>query len=159
MTINFDMDGTLANLYGVDRWLENLRGGHTRPYRTAKSMVNARAFQNRINALQALGVEINIISWTAKDGTLDYNARVERAKREWLAKHYPRIEFDGITIVEYGAPKQMFSTDDLNILFDDNADVRKEWASAMEQGAYYVAFDVDNIITKLDDILEWVREM
>lgn len=158
MTINFDMDGTIANLYGVDKWLENLRGGYTRPYRTAKSMVNARAFQNRIIALQNLGVEIKIISWTSKEGTSNYNTKVEKAKLDWLAKHYPRIDFDGIAIVDYGTPKQMFADDDLNILFDDNSEVRESWNQATTEDSYFVAFDVDNIIEKLDDILEWVRE-
>lgn len=154
MTINFDMDGTLANLYGVDRWLENLRGEYTRPYRTAKSMVNARAFQNRIEALQKAGIEIKIISWTAMDATPEYNDRVTIAKINWLEKHYPRIIFDDIIIRAYDTPKHLFATDDINILFDDNAKVREEWENHLSSN---IAYDVDNIIAKLDEILEWVR--
>ena len=31
ITINFDMDGTLANLYGVENWLEMLEAEDTTP--------------------------------------------------------------------------------------------------------------------------------
>ena len=34
--INFDMDGTLADFYGVDGWLEYLVNKNAYPYATAK---------------------------------------------------------------------------------------------------------------------------
>ena len=40
MTIWFDMDGTIADLYGVDGWLDNLINEDTRPYDIAKPLVN-----------------------------------------------------------------------------------------------------------------------
>ena len=34
ITINFDMDGTIADLYGVENWLEYLIAGDTFPTQT-----------------------------------------------------------------------------------------------------------------------------
>lgn len=37
-TIYFDMDGTIANLYGVDNWLPRLRSEDATPYEEACPM-------------------------------------------------------------------------------------------------------------------------
>ena len=34
-TLVFDMDGTIANLYAVENWLEDLRSENPRPYEVA----------------------------------------------------------------------------------------------------------------------------
>ena len=39
-TIWFDMDGTIANLYGVDNWLPMLREYNPAPYAEAEVMLN-----------------------------------------------------------------------------------------------------------------------
>ena len=78
--INFDMDGTIADLYGVDGWLNDLINGDTRPYDIAKPLVNMSALARRLNTLQRKGYIINIISWTSKSGTAEYNERVKVAK-------------------------------------------------------------------------------
>ena len=38
--INFDMDGTLADFYGVDNWLEYLVNKDAYPYAAAKPLMN-----------------------------------------------------------------------------------------------------------------------
>ena len=38
--ICFDMDGTIANLYGEKNWLERLRNEDETPYANAKPLVN-----------------------------------------------------------------------------------------------------------------------
>ena len=40
MTIYFDMDGTIANLYGVENWLDYLMNEKTVPYDIASPMVD-----------------------------------------------------------------------------------------------------------------------
>ena len=40
MKIWFDMDGTIANLYGVDGWLSALNAFDPSPYEIAKPLVN-----------------------------------------------------------------------------------------------------------------------
>ena len=40
--INFDMDGTLVDFYGVEGWLDDLMNRNTRPYREAKPRITER---------------------------------------------------------------------------------------------------------------------
>jgi len=136
--INFDMDGTLANFYGVDGWLECLINGDATPYAVAKPLFNFSALARRLNTLQRNGYEICIISWLAKNSTADFDARVAEVKKEWLKKHLPSVKWDRITIVPYGTPK---STCGEGILFDDEEPNRKEW-----QGT---AYNVENILEVL----------
>lgn len=140
-TINFDMDGTFVDLYGVENWLEYLTNEDTTPYEIAKPLLNMSLFARLINRLQQEGWEIGVISWLSKNGTNDYNRKVIKAKRDWLAKHLPSVEWDRVTIVEYGTPKQVFCDYEGDILFDDEENNRKNWNG--------VAFDVDNIIEVL----------
>ena len=104
--INLDMDGTFVDLYGVNNWLENLINKSTRPYEIAKPLVNLSALARVLNRKQREGYQINVISWTAKNSTQEYNKRVEEAKRTWLAKHLPSVKFDNISIehVREGLP-------------------------------------------------------
>ena len=55
ITINFDMDGTIADLYGVENWLDYLIAENTRPYAIAKPLVNLSALARKLNALQRMG--------------------------------------------------------------------------------------------------------
>lgn len=140
--ICFDMDGTIADLYGVEGWLNDLENENTRPYREARPLLNLSLLARYLNKIQRMGHSICVISWLSKSGTSDYNAEVAEVKREWLAKHLPSVAWDAINIVPYGTPKSLFGTD---ILFDDEERNRKEW-----QGT---AYDVQNIIEVLKGLL------
>lgn len=136
--INFDMDGTIANLYGVEGWLEMLLAGDTTPYAEAKPLVNFSALARILNRLQRNGWTIGVITWLAKVDNDEYNNRVAEVKREWLAKHLPSVKWDKVAVVKYGTPK---STCGNGILFDDEAPNRAEWKGT--------AYDVNNIIEVL----------
>ena len=127
MKIMFDMDGTIADLYAVDNWLSKLQASDASPYVEAEVMLNMSILARYLNKLQKLGYEIGIISWTSKNGTERYNRAVEIAKLNWLHDHLRSVSFDEIYIVEYGTPKQDFA-DENDILFDDNEEVRNDWA-------------------------------
>ena len=133
--INFDMDGTLANLYGVENWLESLMNKDTTPYAIAKPLLNLSALARVLNRLQREGYKLNIISWLAKINDVEYNKAIAIVKVAWLAKHLPSVKWDKITIVPYGTPK---STCGNGYLFDDEEPNRNEWGDG--------AYDVDNII-------------
>lgn len=121
----FDMDGTIANLYAVEGWLEYLIAENTFPYENAETMGNFSLLARLLNRLQANGWKIGIISWTSKNGSEMYNLAVEVAKRAWLAKHLPSVEWDEIKVVRYGTNKYM--TCGGGILFDDEEGNRKAW--------------------------------
>ena len=144
-TINFDLDGTLANLYGVDGWLEMLIAHDVTPYAIAEPLLRLNLLARRLNTLQRNGYNIAIISWLSKSGNADYNERVTTAKVEWLAKHLPSVTWDRITIVEYGTPKETFCETPFDILFDDEEKNRENWGG--------VAFDVDDILGILKTLL------
>ena len=136
--IYFDMDGTIANLYGVENWLDNLMNEYTRPYREAKAMVNMRALGRELNRLQAEGYVIGIVSWLSKNGTNEYGERVAKAKRGWLARHIGAVEWDEVHIVKYGTPKHKVVSVPNGILFDDEIGNRENWLGN--------AYDVGNIL-------------
>ena len=126
-TIFFDMDGTIADLYGVDGWLADLINKDVRPYREAKVMHNMQALARVLNRLQREGNKVAIISWLAKNSTADYDERVAQTKREWLAKHLTSVHFDEVHIVKYGTAKQTFIHTEADILFDDEEQNRNNW--------------------------------
>ena len=124
--IYFDMDGTIADLYGVEGWLADLEAHRTRPYEEARVMHNMSALAKAIHKAQSKGIKIGVISWLSKTATEDYNKAVEKAKRKWLKKHLKSVDFDEVYIVPYGTPKSTVAKQ-TGILFDDEERNRKEW--------------------------------
>ena len=98
----FDMDGTIADLYGVIGWLPMLRNEDPTPYVKANPMYDM-------------------------DSTKEYDKKVRKAKTEWLKKY--RFPFDEIHLVKYGTTKANCTRKykGYQILVDDNETVRKGW--------------------------------
>lgn len=128
--ICFDMDGTIADLYAVPGWLEMLRAYDPTPYAIAEPMWDMVELTALLSQVQAIGIEIRIITWLSKESTADYDRAVREAKREWLeAQGFPFDHFHG---VQYGATKadsirRYLGEGETAILFDDNAKVRNGW--------------------------------
>lgn len=141
LKINFDLDGTLANLYAVEGWLPMLRAYDPTPYRIAEPMLNMSALARLLHKAQRLGYEICIISWLSKDPNAEYGEAVRLAKMEWLAEHLPSVEWDEVHIVAYGTPKHEICG---GVLFDDEEYNRNMWG----EGAF-----------EPKDILEFLREL
>ncbi len=120
--IYLDMDGTIANLYGVENWLADLIADNERPYREAERLVE----EEELAELVADGYELAIVSWLAKNSNKEYDRKVRNAKREWLKENYPNIKFAEIHIVKYGTPKSRV-VNERGILVDDEIPNRKEW--------------------------------
>ena len=91
MTIYFDMDGTIADLYGVENWLNDLINSNTRPYDEAKPLINFSALARQIHKMQKIGFAFGIVSWLSKSGTEEYNKAVTESKMNWLKKHLPSV--------------------------------------------------------------------
>lgn len=126
--IYFDMDGTIADLYGVSDWLADLEAENVRPYAEAKPLVNLSLLARYIHKAQAKGYTVGVISWLSKCGSDAYNEAVTAVKREWLAKHLPSVEWDEIHIVKYGTPKSTCRSCP-GILFDDEQRNLDEWGA------------------------------
>ena len=134
----FDMDGTIANLYGVENWLGYIIAEETKPYAIAEPLVNMNALARVLNRLNRNGYTINIVSWTAKNGTAEYNKAVAEVKKAWLKKHLASVKFTAIDIIPYGTNK---AENRNGILFDDEEPNRKAWNGT--------AHNADNIIETL----------
>ena len=126
MKIWFDMDGTLADLYGVENWLEMLRNYDETPYAVAKPLVNLSLLARLMNKAQANGFEICIVSALSKESTADYDERVMNAKKRWLARHLKSVQFDEMRFVPYWFKKNDVNSGE-DILFDDEARHLDAW--------------------------------
>lgn len=144
ISINLDMDGTIANLYAVDGWLDMLRAYDPTPYMDAEPLIRLSQLAYHLNRLQRNGFEINIISWLSKCSTPEYDEDVTDTKLDWLAQHLPSVTFDNIIIVPYGTPKENYCTSPEAILFDDEEHNRNNWT-----GKAYPETDIFNILKSL----------
>ena len=146
VTIYFDMDGTIADLYGVDGWLEMLQAKDSLPYQVAEVMMNMSLLARYLNKLQKVGYKLGVISWLSKANDPEYNEAVTDAKLSWLEQHLPSVHWDEINIVDYGTPKQNFMTHENDILFDDETPNRANW--------YGDAYSPDQILTVLKNLVK-----
>ena len=127
MTFCFDMDGTIADLYGQENWLDDLINERTNPYDNAKPMLNLSLLAKAIHKAQARGDKVEIVSWLSKSGSAEYGLMVTESKLNWLKRHLPSVRFDNIYIVPYGTPKSKVTKAKEAILFDDEENNRIEW--------------------------------
>lgn len=137
--IYFDLDGTLADLYNVDEWLEKLQSRDASPYEEAAPMVNMQALNDLLEQFIKLGVTIGVISWLAKDSVSWYDKMVRNAKKTWLDEHLPVVQ--EIHFVKYGTTKKSAAKCKNSILVDDNEKVRKGWTG-------YATIDANKDILK-----------
>lgn len=126
-TLVFDMDGTIADLYGVENWLADLRAENPRPYVEAKPLYNMDILNSLIKLLKAEGWGVVVTTWLAKDSTKEYDRLVREAKLAWLEKY--NFPYDEIHLVKYGTTKANCTRKKggLQILVDDNEKVRAGW--------------------------------
>lgn len=148
----FDMDGTIADLYGVNGWLEDLRAENTRPYEIAKPLYDMFVLTTILNIFKDLGWRIVVTTWLAKGATSAYDNAVRNAKIEWLTRQ--GFPYDEIHLVKYGTTKANCTRHygGFQVLVDDNEQIRKGW---------HLGKTIDankNIISELVDLLESVTE-
>lgn len=127
-TLVFDMDGTIANLYGVEDWLKDLRSENPRPYQVAKPIYDMDILNGILNILKECGWRIVVTSWLSKGSSKAYDRLVREAKLAWLDRY--DFPYDEIHLVKYGTTKAKCTRHigGFQILVDDNEDVRKSWS-------------------------------
>lgn len=126
MKIWFDMDGTIADLYSVNKWLDMIIAEDETPYAIAKPLVNLSLLARLMNKAQKHGYEICIVTALAKDSTKEYDKKVIEAKKLWLKKHLKSVNFNTIKFVPYWFTKNDVNTGN-DILFDDEERHLKKW--------------------------------
>lgn len=118
-TIYFDLDGTIADLYGFNDWLTYLQNEQTTPYTEAGLLVDGEQFRNFLAAGKAAGVLFGVISWGAKNASEDYRKAIRLAKIEWLKENNLLEYFSELHIIKYGTPKNRAAKNRTGVLIDD----------------------------------------
>lgn len=143
-TLYFDMDGTIANLYGSDRWLEKIQS-REQVFTNLEPMPWFEEAKKLIESLKFLGWEVEVITWLPMNATQEYKDLSIEGKMAWLDTNAKGI-FNRVNLVDYGTSKQIFGNyGNISYLFDDNEEVREEWeASTMGE-----AFDAKDMVRVL----------
>ena len=141
----FDMDGTIADLYGVENWLTDLRNENPKPYVQAKPFYNPHTLNTILEDLKKQGWKIIVTTWLSKGSTKEYDRLVREAKLAWLEKY--NFPYDEIHLVKYGTTKANCTRHHggFQILIDDNEKVRNGWSLG------------DTINANNDIIKEWKK--
>ena len=126
-TLVFDMDGTIADLYGVENWLEDLRAENPRPYEVARPLYSMTCLNDLLYCFKLLGWKIVVTTWLAKGSSKEYDNLVRQAKLAWLEKY--DFPYDEIHLVKYGTTKADCTRKigGFQILIDDNEKIRNGW--------------------------------
>ena len=148
-TLVFDMDGTIADFYGVANWLEYLQNEDTTPYEVALPLYDMAYLGALLIILKNQGWRVVITTWLAKNGTKEYNDRTRKAKLDWLEQY--DFPYDEIHLVKYGTTKANCTRHigGYQILVDDNEKVRKGWKLGDTINAN------ENILKKLEKMINF----
>jgi len=123
----FDMDGTIADLYGVKDWLPMLRAYDDTPYKVAKPMYDMGMLKIILETLKMQGWRIAVTTWLSKGATAEYDDAVRKAKLAWLDKY--NFPYDEVHLVKYGTTKANCTRGlgGFQVLVDDNKKIRDGW--------------------------------
>jgi len=128
----FDMDGTIADLYNEEGWLEALRDEKQEIFEILRPMLDIYALFADIEELADIyevNLKIGVITWTPMEATYKYQKECEFSKAAWLGSQYV-LDIDRFFAIPYGTPKQSIikkGCKDYQILVDDNREVLKRW--------------------------------
>lgn len=119
--VYLDMDGTIANLYGIENWLDGLRQEKNGLFLNCDILVS----QEKLFSIFPQEIfDIRILSMTPKDATKEYCETVKQEKNLWLDKHFPALKKR--IYLKYGHNKNLKNSKNA-ILVDDNEMIRNTW--------------------------------
>lgn len=146
MKILFDLDGTLANLYGRKDWLEKLRKEEP-IYEELEPLVNMQELNHIAEKLMNVGVEFCVVTWLSMQASETYELITSMEKFRWCKRYIPFIsEFE---CQPYGTPKQTNYRNTKCILIDDNAEVRAEFETKHRRKTFDANEDICAFLTEL----------
>ena len=148
-TIYFDMDGTIADLYGTPNWLTDLQSETKGLFRNLKVMHDKEKLTEIFHQLKEMGFAVEVITWTPKNVSDKYIKTVEIEKKEWIKEHFPIIE--KIHCLDYGTPKQNAPIKNTKhqILVDDNIEVNTLWETPVRRKSILADKDLINKLQAL----------
>lgn len=125
--IVFDMDGTIADFYSVDGWLNDLENENTRPYDVAEPLYDMEVLNALLDVLKLQGWRIIVTTWLSRGASVDFENATRESKKAWLKKY--GFQYDEIHLVRYGTTKANATRrlGGFQVLVDDNEQIRKGW--------------------------------
>ena len=136
-TIFFDMDGTIADLYEVPNWLEQILSSNVNPYYDALPI--EKVLHQLYSIRETANYKIGIITWGCKGGSTAFLQEVSIAKKCWLSRRGIRdIEFH---CLPYGTPKNLMGNEG-DILVDDDDNVRLLWEKTIGKAFHPNEFEM-----------------
>lgn len=150
LKILFDLDGTVADLYGVKNWLECLRS-EIPIYEDLEPLVDMEQLTFIAERLREKGVEFGVVTWLSKGASFSYELITAVEKFNWCKKYMPFIsEFEA---QPYGTPKQTNYRNCNCLLIDDNEDVRKDFETKHRRKTYDANLNIIEFLTELANAL------
>lgn len=119
--VYLDMDGTIANLYSIDNWLERLRKEDTTIFLECNPLISEK---DLLKVFPPKSHEIIILSMTPLNCSKSYHENVIAQKNKWLDIHFPSITKR--IYKKYGNNKNLKNSVKA-ILVDDNATIRNNY--------------------------------
>lgn len=147
--IYFDMDGTIADLYGVEDWLDKLLAHDPSPYYDAEPLVDPDVLWDFCSQASADGYRIGIVSWLSKECPNFYAKDIIDMKLAWCDDFLPAL--DEIVLAPYGTPKSTcVLVPDNAVLIDDELPNRLEWQSVQHNRIAYSTEDMMGTLAALN---------
>jgi hypothetical protein len=149
--IYFDMDGTVADLYGEKNWLDNLRKEVCGSFINLRPLVDMTELSMVCHQLMNLGYSFGVITWLPMGASYEFERVCEEEKRAWVEEFMPWVsEFYAQS---YGVPKQYAPSKRAAemILVDDNAEVRAMWNTEVQRSSIDATQDIIKELRKLLD--------
>lgn len=158
ITVYFDLDGTLFDLYGKSNWLEmleNEKAGAFSSGELMKSIVKESLLQV-VEKLAIYGVVFNVITWLPMNASKTYEEICKAEKIAWIRENLPFI--NEIVCQSYGTPKQqgISKKSSRMVLIDDNKKVCETWKSP-KQRTFFNVNENFSAVNALEIILEKIK--
>ena len=119
--VYLDMDGTIADLYGIANWLEKLENEIAGLFLECEPFLTEQELQNYFPSDK---YELRICSMTPLNATKEYCQVVINEKNQWLDKYFPSITHR--VYMAYGTNKNLKNSVN-HILIDDNETIRQSF--------------------------------
>lgn len=119
--VYLDMDGTIANLYGQDNWLEKLQNETKGLFLNCEPLTTIEELEKQFPTTE---YELRVLSMTPKGVSKEYCEIVIAEKNAWLNKYFPTITKR--IYLPYGNNKNLKNSKNA-ILVDDNETIRNNY--------------------------------
>lgn len=119
--VYLDMDGTIADLYNQENWLEKLINEDNKIFLDCKPLISEKEL---LKIFPTDKYDLRVCSMTPKNATKQYCKNVIEQKNVWLNKFFPSITKR--YYLPYGNNKNYKNSKNC-ILVDDNLKIRENY--------------------------------